>query len=85
MEFVMAKLIPEEKALRRRLRDALRAIELLADEADLVYMDEEDGPIDIDDVRGRLVFEVYNNRDDDEEQPTYITSDMTDEQIDQSI
>lgn len=81
----MAKLIPEEKALRRRLRDALRAIELLADEADLVYMDEEDGPIDIDDVRGRLVFEVYNNRDDDEEQPTYITSDMTDEQIDQSI
>jgi hypothetical protein len=77
------ELTPEEKALRRRLRDALSELDLLTRERNLVYMSEE-GPVDIDDVKGRLVFEVYEDYDDDDEEPTYILSSATDEDLESS-
>jgi hypothetical protein len=70
----------EEQALRRRLRDALRELDRLAGERNLIYMAEEE-PIEIDDVKGRLVFEVYHDYEDNDEQPTYITASTTDEEL----
>ena len=70
----------EELALRRRMRDVLRELDRLAQDHNLVYMSEE-GPIVIDEVAGRLVFEVYDDPDDDNEQPTYLLARTTDDQL----
>ena len=78
----MAKeLTQEEKDLRRRLRDALCEISHLTRQCNLVYMSEEEGPIDIEGVMGRLFFEVYDDIDDDDEQPFCIKAGPTDEQL----
>jgi hypothetical protein len=44
-------------------------------------MSEEEGPIDIEGVMGRLFFEVYDDIDDDYEQPFCIKAGLTDEQF----
>jgi hypothetical protein len=74
-------LTQEEKDLRRRLRDALLELRFLAGYCNLVYISIETGFVEVKDVDGQLVFEVYDDYEDDNEQPTYITASTTDEQL----
>jgi hypothetical protein len=74
-----SEFIHDEKDMRRRMRHALRELALLASHRNLIYR-SEDEYVELADVKG-LAFEVYNNYDDGDEEPTYISADTTDEQL----
>jgi hypothetical protein len=76
----MTRLARKEKDLRLRLRDVLRDLSLLASHRDLIYFSEEEGPIIIDDLERRLVFDVSDDSNDDN-QTTYITALTSDRQL----
>jgi hypothetical protein len=83
-----SEFIADEMDLRRRMRDALRELAILIGHRNLVYVpraDEQAEVTVIHRVSGQLYFEVYNDPDDDNEEPIQIFSDMTDEELVETI
>ena len=78
----ITKLTEEEKVLRRELRHALRRLHRAMCDRHLVYASPDHGDVQIDPWDfNRLFFEVYDNPDDDDEEPGHISAYTSDEEL----